>query len=217
MACPAAPLPRLSMAATTVARPVRASAAACRCTPFEPATAAVAGQLPVRQHADERLALVAVGQRLAQPPSGVGLPPAPGVSRAVQVARMPRGIGARTGVNETRTGRRRTRAAWRPDLLQRLLDLRGVPVRAARLVGRDRAHHLAAQQLLPAARARRPRCRRRRRSRCRPARPGPRPPAARAPGCRRSRSSQGRPPGPRARICSRACGSSGRPHGQRPW
>ena len=46
MAWPAAPLPRLSMAATTVARPVRGSAAACRCTPFDPATAAVVGQRP---------------------------------------------------------------------------------------------------------------------------------------------------------------------------
>src|SRR6202034_439236 len=46
MACPAAPLPRLSMAATTVTRPVLVSATACRWTPFDPATAAVVGQRP---------------------------------------------------------------------------------------------------------------------------------------------------------------------------
>src|SRR6202044_521078 len=42
MACPAAPLPRLSMAATATARPAWASAAACRCTALDPPTAAVA-------------------------------------------------------------------------------------------------------------------------------------------------------------------------------
>src|SRR4029077_16788226 len=46
MACPAAPLPRLSIAATTTARPALASAAACRWTALEPATEAVAGQRP---------------------------------------------------------------------------------------------------------------------------------------------------------------------------
>src|SRR5215467_4192772 len=44
IAWPAAPLPRLSRAATTTARPAWLSAAACRYTAFEPSAAAVVGQ-----------------------------------------------------------------------------------------------------------------------------------------------------------------------------
>ncbi len=46
------------MAATMTARPDLLSAAACRCTPFEPATDAVAGHAAVREQCDERLAVV---------------------------------------------------------------------------------------------------------------------------------------------------------------
>ena len=45
-AWPAAPLPRLSMAETTTARPARGSATACRWAAFEPAVAALLGHCP---------------------------------------------------------------------------------------------------------------------------------------------------------------------------
>ena len=60
---------------------------------------------------------------------------------------MPRGIGARIGVKTTVTPCARPRRAG--CLAERLLDLRGVPVRPARLVRRDRAHHLAGEQVRP--------------------------------------------------------------------
>ena len=63
----------------------------------------------------------------------------PSISRAVDVARMPRGIGARVGVNDSVTGS--------PDAAaQRLLHLRCVLVDAAGLVGAHRAHDLAGEQ-----------------------------------------------------------------------
>ena len=56
---------------------------------------------------------------------------------------MPRGIGASVGVKESVTG-----AAVRASTsAQRLLDLRGVPVGAADLVGGHGAHHLAGEQV----------------------------------------------------------------------
>ena len=114
---------------------------------------------------------------------------------------MPRGIGASVGVKETVTGR----AGGRGEVL---LDLGGVPVRAADAVRRHRAHHLGAEQVRlerPAGAggaARRRRRRRRRGSSSPAAKPGAR---ARRDGGRvaaRARRS-GRARRARSRCCRR--------------
>src|SRR5262249_37203600 len=97
IACPAAPLLRLSMAATTVARPDLGWAAACRCTPLEPATAAVAGQRPAGSNDTNGSSAYDAASASRSAAESVSAD----VSLAVQVARMPRGIGASIGVNET--------------------------------------------------------------------------------------------------------------------
>ena len=81
--------------ATTV--PARSSTATWTRAVFAPVVAAVVGHVPVRQQVDERLVGVGV------PPGGAHAASAPGASGAVTVARMPRAMGTRTGVKETRT------------------------------------------------------------------------------------------------------------------
>ena len=82
------------------------------------------GHWPCGQQVDERL--VGVGRRVGRADASSAV--APGATRAVQVARMPRGIGTSIGVNETRD----RRAGGRGEVL---LDLGGVPVGAADAVG----------------------------------------------------------------------------------
>ena len=127
-AWPAAPLPRLSSALTTMIRPESTSTVACRWQELEPSGGGGVRPDALGQHVHERL----VGVRgRAAPSRGVGVRRA---GRAVTVARMPRGIGASTGVIDS-AGR-----------AGGLLDLRDVLVRAD-LVGRQVAHHLAGQQV----------------------------------------------------------------------
>src|SRR5260370_186349 len=93
---------------------------------------------PVREHADERLAGVGLGESRAQ----LGACPA---SRS-QPCRAGREYPPWHGRQQRGERDRRVLLCC---LAERLLDLRSVPVRPGCLVGRDRAHHLAAEQIRP--------------------------------------------------------------------
>ena len=109
-AWPAAPFPRLSVVATTTARPACGSAVTWTCAPFDPATAPVTGHWPAGSRCTNGSPAYASANAPRSALSGSGLSAAAGVSRAVQVARMPRGIGASTGVKEIVTGGESPRA-----------------------------------------------------------------------------------------------------------
>ena len=87
------------MAETTTARPECGSAATCRCTVLAPSVAPVCGHVPgcstVTNGSSAYAACSASCSTSVVTPS---------TSRAVVVARMPRGIGASIGVNDTVTG-----------------------------------------------------------------------------------------------------------------
>ena len=97
-AWPAAPLPRLSIALQTTTRPESASTVACRWALLLPSGRGGVRPAAVGQQVDERL-------RRRTPPRGrhrTASASTPGrAGRAVTVARMPRGIGARTGVKDS--------------------------------------------------------------------------------------------------------------------
>ena len=134
-ACPAAPFTRLSSAASTVVRPEWGSSGDLQVHAVGAVRRSRARQLAGGQHMDERLVVVGRVQGVAQDVRAE----TPGAVRAVQVARIPRDIGASVGVNSIETGCPGCEA-------QRLLHLGGVLMGAAHLVRAHRAHDLARQQ-----------------------------------------------------------------------
>ena len=132
---PAVPLVRLSIAPTATSRPARSSTVTCRWTAFDPTVALVVGHEPSGKQVHERLLLVRTPRRhRGRLPSVT-----PGLIGADAVARMPRDIGARTGVKLTLTGSSVRVARF-------CVDLRSVPMHPD-AVRRRRAHHLRAHQV----------------------------------------------------------------------
>ena len=122
-AWPAAPLPRLSSALTTTARPAVGvdgdlQVARCCC----PSVAAVCGQLPSGSTCTNGSSAYAACSAARSSPRWRPRP-----AGRCTVARMPRGIGASTGVNDSVTSRRLPPSA--------LLDLRRVLVTPPTLYG----------------------------------------------------------------------------------
>ena len=94
---PAVPLVRLSRAATATSRRAAASTATCTCTVLAPSVDWVCGHCPGA--AGGRTARRRTPPRRPRTPARCSSRSASGV---VQVARMPRDIGTRTGVKDTR-------------------------------------------------------------------------------------------------------------------